>query len=178
MTNCLFYGIATSIVSFVYTLILYFLGFHGEKMEQGQFLGWGGLIIFIIGLILSIRAARAEKLEEGKEFGFGNGFGAGFLTALVIGLMSALLGWIYGSYINPDMADYAWALQEQKFVEKGMSDEQIAQIEQMSRNMMTPTAQAVFGFVGSLIMGLVFSLIIPIFTRGKPDEEGEVEALN
>jgi len=178
MTNCIFYGIATSVVSFAYTLILYFLGFHSDKMEQGQLLGWGGMIIFVVGLVLSIRAARADKLEEGKEFTYGSGFGTGFLTALVIGVMSAVLGYVYGAYINPDMADYAWALQESKLVEQGMSDEQIQQVEGITRNMMTPGAQAIFALVGSLVMGLFFALIIAIFTRGKPEEEVEAEIVS
>jgi len=97
MTNCIFYGVAISIVSFIYTLILYFLGFHGEKMEQGQWLGWGGLVIFIIGLVLSVRAARAEKLEDGKDYTYANGLGTGFLTAVVVAVMSAILAFVYGS---------------------------------------------------------------------------------
>ncbi len=174
MTNCIFFGIATSVVSFIYTLVLYFLGFHGEKMEQGQILGWGGLVIFIVGLVLSIRAARAEKLEDGKAFTYGNGFGTGFLTAVFVGIMGSILGYLYGSYINPEMSDYAWAMQEQQMIEKGMSDEQIEQVEGMTRKMMSPGAQAIFAVVGSLFMGAIFSLIIAIFTRGKPEETADV----
>ena len=171
MSNCFFYAFATSVVSFIYTLILFFLGFHGEKMEQGQLLAWGGLVILAVGLFLAVRAAKAEKVEAGEGFSYGNGFSTAFLTSVFVAVFSAILAFVYASYINPEMADHAWRIQEQAMIEQGMSDEQIGQVEGFTRTIMKPGLQAVFGFFGSLVTGLILSLIIAIFTRKKVEDD-------
>ena len=170
MTNYIFYGLVTSAASFVYTLVLYFLGYHGEKMEQGALLGWLGMVILIIGLILSIKEAKKDALEESKAFGYGGAFKAGFLTTVFIALGSLVFTYIYFAFINTDMADYVIAQQQQEMIEQGQPDEVIEQVEGATRTMMQPGIQAVIGLFGSLLMGTILSLILAIFLKQKPGE--------
>lgn len=170
MTNYIFYGLVTSAVSFGYTLILYFMGYHGEKMEEGQLLGYLGLVIMIVGMVLSVREAKKDSFEESMDFTYGKVFKAGFITVIFIGLGSAIFGYIYATYINPEMSDYVIQMQQDKMIEQGSPAEVLEQVERMTRVMLQPHIQALIAFVSSLFLGLFFSLILGIFMRGNVPE--------
>jgi hypothetical protein len=172
--NYLFYGLVTSVASFLYSVILYFLGFQTEKLEQGAALGWISLLIFIGGLIWAMASARSEAQEEGKAFGYGSSFKAGILTSLFIGLTGMVLTFVHFNFIAVDYVDYAIEQQEVKMAEQGMADEQIEQASGFTRTFMQPWVMAVIGFISSLFFGLIFSLILAIFIRSKETVQQEV----
>ncbi|MCG8525126.1 MAG: DUF4199 domain-containing protein [Opitutales bacterium] len=175
MTNYIFYGLIIAVVNFVYTLILYFLGFHGEKMAQGQALGYVGILIGVIGLFLAIRECRKDVLEEPRDFTWGSGFKVSFMTNLFASIGGAIFTFIYMSYINPEFVDAIVNMQADKMIEKGAAEEMLQQMEKGTRMMLKPIPYSIMAFVGSIFFGTILSLIIPLFTRKKA--EGQAEAV-
>jgi len=176
MTNYIFYGLVISVINFAYTLILYLMGFHGEKFEQGTWLGYFGILITIFGLYFAVRESRKEVLEIPRDFTYGSGFKASFLTVIFIAIGAAIFTYIYGAYINPEMVDHVIEIQKQKMIEQGRPDEMIQGMENATRGMMKPPFQALFGFFGTIFTGLIISLILPIFTRQKAEKSVAAEA--
>lgn len=176
MTNHLFYGLATAVVSFVFTLVMYFLGFHGENFEQGQTFGYFGLVIMIVGLVLSMLATRTDVLEIPKDYSYVRAVGAGLMTSIFIGIFSGILGFIYISYINPDMVEYVVAFQQEMAMEKGAPEEALNQIEQGTRMFMNPLFYSLFTLVSSVFFGILFSVIIAIFVKRKQEDQPVVAA--
>ena len=174
MVNYIFYGLVTSAVSFGYSLLLYALGYHGEKIEQAALLGSFSYVIIIIGLILGIREARKEVLEESKVFSYGSGFKAGSLISVFMAIGNAVFSYIYIAFINPSMVDAMIEFQGQKMIEKGVAQEQIAAMENMSRTMSQPPIQALSALIGTIIIGILLTLIIAIFMRTRREAAAEL----
>jgi hypothetical protein len=172
--NYLFYGLVISVASFLYGVLLYFLGFQTEKMEQGAALGWLSFVIFIGGLIWAMMSSRTEAKEEGKEFGYGASFKAGALTAVFVALFSVVLSFVHFSFIATDYVDYVIDAQGVQMEEQGMSSEQIEQAAEYTRMFMQPWAMALIGGVMSIFTGLFFALILAIFIRSKETVQQEV----
>jgi len=176
MMNYIYYGLLTAVANFAFTLILYFMGFHGEKLEQGSLIGYLGIVITVAGLYLAIRESRKEVLEVPRDFTWGSGFKASFLTVVFLSIGAAITTYIYAAYINPDMVEYVIDMQADKMIEQGHPEEVIQQMESGTRAFMKPPLQALFAFIGTIFTGLILSLIIPIFTRQKAEEAASAEA--
>jgi hypothetical protein len=165
MTNHLFYGLVTSAVGFAYTLVLFFTGYHTEKLDQCAAFGWFGLLIVAGGLVYSLRAARSEAIEEQKTFSYGNRFVVLLMTTLFLSMGSAFFSYLYSAYVNTDMVDYVVAMQQQQLVDQGQPQEVIDQAEQMARMMSTPPFQAAMSFFGTIFLGVFMSLILAAFFK-------------
>jgi hypothetical protein len=165
MTNHLFYGLVTSAIGFAYTLVLYFSGYHTDKLEQGAALAWLGLVIVIGGLVYSLRAARGDAIEEKKAFSYSHRFVVLLMTTLFLSMGAAFFSYLYSAYVNTDMVEYVVAMQQQTLVEQGQPQEIIEQAEQMARMMSKPPFQAAMSFFGTLFLGLFLSLILAAFFK-------------
>jgi hypothetical protein len=174
MTNYIFYGLVTSAVSFGYTMLLYSLGYHGEKIDQATLFSNLGLIITVVGLILSIREARKERLEESQAFTYGSVFKAGFMTSVFMSMGAAIFSYIYIAYINPDMTDALVNMQREKMIEQGNPEEMIVQAENMVHIMTQPHIQAVMAIFGTILIGILITLILGIFMRASRSEKAVV----
>ena len=168
MVNCIFYGLVTSVVMFGYTLLLYALGYHGEKIDQAMIPGLLSNVIFIGGLVLGIREARKEAQEEYKVFTYGAAFKTGALISVFMAIGGAVFSYIYSAFVNPGMADILMNNQYNKMLESGMPQEQIMRIQESSRVWFEPQFQAISALIGTIIIGILLTLIIAIFMRVRP----------
>ena len=171
MIGCLFYGFLTSVIGFGYTLILYALGYHGEKIGEAGLYEWLGHVIIIIGLILAIRKARKKALEDDGSFSYGHAFMVGFATAVVVAVGSTVFTYIYAKFINPGMVDAIINLQRKEMRELGVAQEQISAAAKVVKMGLSPLAQAFSAFVGTIFLGIFSSLILGIVFRNYKENE-------
>lgn len=169
MVNYIFYGLVTSVVCFGYSLLLYALGYHGEKLDQAMIPGLFTYVIMIGGLVLGIRETRKDVVEESGVFSYGGGVKAGTLISVFMGIGSAVFSYIYIAFINPGMVDFMIDLQKTKMIDKGISPEQIAAMEGGTRMMSQPLIQGVSALIGTIFIGVLLSLIIAIFMRAQKE---------
>jgi len=86
------------------------------------------------------------------------------LTALIIGLITALWTIVLYNFIDPGIADVVMQAQTEGMEEAGMSDDDIERAMAMTSKFMTAPAMAlmglgiyaVLGFIASLIAGAVY----------------------
>ncbi|QKJ29607.1 DUF4199 domain-containing protein [Mucilaginibacter mali] len=137
-------------VSIVLTFTFQFL-----NVDQTSPIKYVSFIPFIAFLVL----AQTEYKQQLKGFiTYGEAFSAGFRYALFAGLILGVFMYIYLGFINPNMLVQAMEAQHDKYVEAGMSDEQIEKATAMGTKY-----GAIFGAfgaaVGSAISGVIVSLI-------------------
>jgi len=81
-------------------------------------------------------------------------------------VISAVWGYVFFGFIEPGLIDTMLEMQkEQMMDQQGMSASDVEQGMSMVKWMFTPGMFAVFGLLGSLIAGSIFSLIIAPFMK-------------
>jgi small-conductance mechanosensitive channel len=168
------YGALTGLVSIVIGLLSYLAGFSDPSKQQGA-MGWINMLIsygvMIGGLVLAVRKHRDQEL--GGYITFGRAFGVGFLTMLVLGLISAVWTYVFFNFIATDMLELVKQSSIDRMVEKqGMSVDQAeaAMNNPVTKSMMNPAAFTGFAFVGILFIGAIFALIVAAIMRKSPPE--------
>jgi len=168
------YGALTGLVSIVIGLVSYLAGLSDPAKQQGA-MGWINQLIsygvMIGGLVLAVRKHRDQELSG--YITFGRAFGVGFLTMLVLGLISAVWAYVFFSFIAPDMLELIQQASIDRMVEKqGMSVDQAeaAMNNPVTKSLMNPVAFTGFALVGILFMGAIFALIVAAIMRKSPPE--------
>lgn len=151
------WGIIIGICSVVFSTLIMVLGMVGN-----QAIGFVAYIIIGIGVFM---AMNAYKKENNGFMSYGQGLGIGALMAAVSGLLSSAYSFVYMKFIDPSVMDQIFKKAEADMEKKGLSPEQIDQAMEMSKVFMSPGAMFVWGVVGSILLGFVFSLIIAAFVK-------------
>jgi hypothetical protein len=160
MKTPLTYGALSAAITAAITLLLFFLGYHSpEKLGTAQAIGTVvGVVASILAIVLGMRARRAE-LPPHEAFTYGRALGVGILVALFGGLFGALFQALYTTVINTGFNDTLIAYQTGKWEAAGMSAEQIEGAEKITRLMLNPALQVLFGLLFSALWGTIVSLI-------------------
>ncbi len=157
--NGLIWGLIIGFAGIIYSVILY-------MMDQflNPNLGYAGLLISLVLLILGIRSFR-DKIRDGI-LPFGPAFGFGVVAFIVSGIIGTIFGYIMWTVIDPDLLIKMQEMQMEKMLEKGVPEEAIEQAMGVTSKFMKPGIMAVFGFLGSVFMGTIISIIVAaIFKR-------------
>jgi hypothetical protein len=157
------YGVIAAVIGIVYFVALTTMG---VDINQGVW-SWFRYVITIAIIVL------AHKYYKDNTNGFMS-YGQGVSISMWIGLVSAVIGsvftYIYVKFIDTAFIETMKQKQMEAMEEKGMSEDQIDQAMQIAGMFMTPEAifalGLVFGFLGTLVVGLIVS----IFTQKKAPE--------
>lgn len=101
-----------------------------------------------------------------------NGYGAQVWAGVLISIVGAVL--IFGAsllltkVLVPTYVDDLLGMQQQMLQQMNLSEEQIAKMMADAKMRLTPTSQAFQGVIGTVVVGLVISLIAAIWLRRKP----------
>jgi Protein of unknown function (DUF4199) len=135
--------------------------------------GIGGLsyVLIVGGLILAMREFRTAN---GGFMTFGQGMSIGALVAAVSGLLSSLYSVFYTSVIDPGLMGRVMEQTRSQFEEQGkLTDEQIEQTMEIMKIFQNPAFQIFAGVFGSIIIGLLLSLIVSaVMRRQNPNPLG------
>jgi len=74
---------------------------------------------------------------------------------------------IFTSYVFPEYFEDIRAMTTQQLRTGGLSEEQIQTAVGLQSSTQTPFIQAIFGVIGTIVTGLVASLVIAIWVRKK-----------
>ncbi|MBL0340530.1 MAG: DUF4199 domain-containing protein [Bacteroidetes bacterium] len=156
MSTSVKYGLILGGVLAALPLIFYSLGL--EKNETLQNISmYFNIVLMAVIIFLGIKEFRDKS---GNGFiTFGKGFSMGMVISIVGGAISAVFSYLYFTVINPGMVTYIRMMQEQKMIEKGMSESEVEKMADTMAMWSTPTMMASFSLVGMIIMGLVITLI-------------------
>lgn len=158
------YGLLVGLASTIYSFVL-----NMTHLEQSA-VKWLSLGILGAGIVL---AQQLYKRSNSGFIGFGDGLGIGMIISAVSGVISAVFSYIYLSFIDPEMIGRIMEKARTDMENRGnLSDEQIEQGMQMTTKFMTAPVMSLMVLVGSLLLGLLLSLVISaIIKNPKPEFE-------
>ncbi|MGI4885451.1 MAG: DUF4199 domain-containing protein [Janthinobacterium lividum] len=159
------YGLLTGLVSILFSFALF-----ATDQQGNSAIGLLGFVILIAGIVL---AHRAFKQANAGYLAYGQGVGIGTMLAAVSGVLSTAFSYVYREFIDPDMSARVLDQARAKLEAAGtMSEAQINQALSMSTKFTTGPIGLVFGVVGSILFGVIFSLVIAAITKN-PEPEFE-----
>jgi zinc transporter ZupT len=154
------YGILTGLAMMVFSLILFLAGVDMHS-------SWNliGYVLFVAGLYWGMVSIREKQL--GGVMSYGKAFGTGFWVTLFAAVLLGIYAFFYLKYINPSVLANKLAEVQNKILttNPNISDADLQKALNMVKMVSTPAVSAVIGFVGYIISGTIFSLIIAIFAK-------------
>ena len=152
------WGLITGIMLVVYSIILYTFNLTTNKALSLIIYG-----ILIGGLILGMREYRANN---GGYMTYGEGMGLGALLSAIAGLLSSAFTVFYTQIIDPGFQErMIGQVRDQMEGQGQLSDEQIDKAIELMQKFQSPGLQFLFGLLGTILIGVVLSLIIAAFIR-------------
>ncbi len=147
------YAIITALAMFIFSIILYL-----TNMYLNQSISWLSYAIMLAGLIFAVKDRRDKDLEG--YISFGEAFKTGFLFCIVTGAIGTVFSLLMMKFIAPEMITEILKKAESDMINNGMPDEQIKMAMEYTRRFTTPIWIAIWGLVGSAVIGAILSLIV------------------
>ena len=153
-------GILIGVLCGLWTFVMGFTGWYKDLVMHRAF--FFVILIEIGGLIWGLRKTAAQgRTYLGQIV-------AGTLMAVVAGVVIICSSLLFTMVAFPDYFTELEAVQRQILQSQGRSAAEIDQTVSASAAMNTPMGQAIGGFIGTLVTGIIASAIIAIFVRRKP----------
>jgi hypothetical protein len=166
--HALSYGIYTSVVLIILSLIYYVLDIYMERWPA--FISYAALLG---GVVLSSLHYRTKRM--GGFITYGQSFSAGFFAGLYAAIIVGIFSYIFIYFMGEDYMDVLIQKAEESALEKNpnMSDDEYDMTMKFTRWLMQPWVMAILGMLSFAFYSLVFSLIASIFIkRPNPDAAG------
>jgi hypothetical protein len=151
-------GILIGVLCTIWMYVMGFTGWYRDPQLAGAF--FLVVLIEIGGLVWGLRRTAAEGRTYGSQVV------AGTLMAVVAGVIIIAASLIFTTIAFPDYFEEIAAGQRQVLEAQGRP---AAEIEEAVRGTLetTPMAQAMTGFIGTLITGIIASAVIALFIRAR-----------
>jgi hypothetical protein len=152
------WGLILGLALVIYSAILYF----SDNMFNKS-LSYFSYLIIVIGLFLGIKAYRDNFL--GGYITYGQTIGAGIIISLYASIISAVFTILLYKFIDPDLSQKLFAFTEQQMLDKGTPEDQVEMAMKITEKFLNPYFMAGFAILGSVVVGLIISLIEGIFLK-------------
>jgi signal transduction histidine kinase len=153
-------GVVLGVLVVLWTFVMGWTGWYKDPAKLNLF--YCVIPIQIAVLVWALRRTAAE----GR--GFGGQVGAGLVISLIAGVFAAIGSVIFTGVAFPNYFQELASIQERMLREAGSSEAEIRrQLASAAQTYNTPM-NALFGFIGTMITGLLVSMVIAIFVRARP----------
>jgi len=154
------YGLILAAAVIVYDLILYLL-----DLKTNAWLPFLSYVIMVVGAFMAQTSFRNKHMDGYCTYG--QIFKVGLLTFVFVSIVMAIYTYLYYAAINPGALQEEMDLTEQKMLERGSSDMDVEQTVEFLSMMQKPWLKAIFA-LGTIIVGLIITLITSIFVKKEP----------
>jgi hypothetical protein len=152
-------GLLIGVLCGLWTFVMGFTGWYKDPVMLRAF--FLVILIEIGGLIWGLR----KTATEGRTY-FGQ-IVAGTLMAVVAGVVIICSSLLFTMVAFPDYFTELERVQRQMLQSEGRTAAEIDQIVGAGSGMNTPMGQAIGGFLGTLVTGILASAVIAVFVRRK-----------
>ncbi|WP_258176726.1 DUF4199 domain-containing protein [Marinilabilia salmonicolor] len=122
-----------------------------------------------IGFI-HISMVRYRQNYLGGLLGYGQGVWLGTRMGMLAGIILGAWMFLYMKVINPGYTDELIVQMQESYLSMGMSENEVAQMEDLFSLVANPALMITSGVFGAGFTALLFSLIIAIFQRRRPQD--------
>ena len=166
MVTTILFGLYSAAVAIAITLIGYFTG-----LDKNSVFNWLPYISLPFFIFFLWRAMEERKHEDyGGTISYGQCLGTGVLVGIFAGIAVGIFMYVYSTAINPGMIDTIVQKQADAMRARNMTPDQIQRAQSYSKMFTSPPVMAAWSLLGDIFMATIFSLIIAMFARTKPDE--------
>lgn len=151
-------GVIMALIGIAYSLVIYFLDLTLNKAQ-----GWVFMLIQIVILYFLLKSYR-DNYRYGT-ISFSQGLGAGMIIFVYYAIIIAVFSYILYAWIDPDLIDKQLAFAEEQMLEKGIPAEAVEAGMKVQAKLLKPPVMALLSIFGSMIQGLIMSLIVAAFVR-------------
>ena len=156
------YGMLTGLVSILFS---FGLNIMHQESSPARYISFA---ILIGGIVL---AMNAFKQQNQGFMSYGQGLGIGTVLSAVVGLISGIFTYVYMTFIDTEiMGRITEKMRTDMEARGGMTDEQIDQAIAMSGKFMNGPFMLVFALLGSILIGVLLSLVISAFIKNAQPE--------
>lgn len=156
------YGMLTGLVSILFS---FGLNIMHQESSPARYISFA---ILIGGIVF---AMNAFKQQNQGFMSYGQGLGIGTVLSAVVGLMSGIFTYVYMTFIDTEiMGRITEKMRTDMEARGGMTDEQIDQAIAMSGKFMNGPFMLVFALLGSILIGVLLSLVISAFIKNAQPE--------
>lgn len=153
-------GILIGVLCAVWTFVMGFTGWYKDPQLMAAF--FLVIPIEVAGLIWGLRRTAAQGRNYGGQVI------AGTLMSVVAGVIIICSSLVFTTMVFPEYFREIEAANRQMLQAAGKSAADIEATIQGNAASATPMGQAMAGFIGTFITGILASAIIAIFVRRKP----------
>lgn len=158
------WGLITAILIIIYTVILYM-----TSLFKNPSLSWISFLLLLLGIFMALK--EFKTLNDGF-MSFSEGLGVGTLLSAVAGLVGSIFNYVYINFIDTTIMQQMSDLQREQLEANGMSSEQIEQAMEIASKFTSPGIVFLFGIIGYILFGFVFSLIVSAIVKNSKPEIG------
>jgi len=153
-------GLAIGVLCAMWTFVMGFTGWYKDPVMLRLF--FVVIAIEIGGLFWGLR----RTAQEGRTYG--GQVVAGTLMAVIAGVIVICSSLLFTMVAFPEYFTELEAVQRQTLAAQGKSAAEIEQSIAAGRVSATPMANAMGGFIGTLVTGILVSAVLAIWIRGRP----------
>ena len=161
VNNGVFLGITSVLVS----VIVYATGNHLTQHWSISLIS----IALVIGFVLY--GIKQFKQANGGFMSWGQGVKIGVGIAVLAGLIGAIYQYVFMTIIEPDFMTQMMEIQNQKFSDGGMTEEQIEAANEMGKSFRSPLMIMAVSIIGSAILGFIISAITSAIMKKTEEEQ-------
>lgn len=159
--KAMFWGFVIALASMLSTTVYYSTD---NMMAKSQ--SWVDMGIFVVGIIVCA-ILYTQSIGEKDEFSYSRALGLGVATSLFASLILAVFTFVLYKYIDPNLISEMLSNAQDKLLESGMDEDIIEKQIELQTKFMTPAIMSVSAIFGTVIKGLIISLITSIFMKKK-----------
>jgi hypothetical protein len=152
-------GIVLGVLVGAWTFVMGFTGWYKDPVLLNMF--WAVIVIQIVLLLWALRQTASAGARYGAQVWNGT------LLSLVGGVIIFASSLIFTTVFFPQYFDELRQIQSQMLKQAGQSDAEIKAVLDAGAATATPFYQGLFGFIGTVVTGVVVSAVAGAFLRRK-----------
>ena len=158
-------GVILGVAMVLFSLVMYATGNHLEPH-------WSSSVVTGL-LFVGIIVFGIKKYKEANDslLSWGKGVKIGVGIAILAGLINVIYSYIFMNFIEPDFMSQMMEIQNQAFLDQGMTEEQIEVANEMSEKFQSPGIVAAMGIIMYAIGGFVVSAIGAAIMKKSEEEQ-------
>ena len=159
------YGLYLGILSILVNLVAYATGNHLPPH-------WSvGVLSMIVMVVLIIMGIKKFKTDNGGFMSWGQAVKIGVGMTIISALFSIVYNQLFINFIEPDHMQQLMAIQEQTWVDQGLSSDQIEGAKSMMEKFQGPLISSAIGIVVAAFISFIISAIAGAIMKQNVDEQ-------
>jgi len=158
-------GLYLGIISVLLSLVVYATGNHLQPHWSVSLIGVALMIAFII------MGMKKFKADNGGFMSWGQAVKIGVGLTVVSTVIVIAYNLIFMNFIEPEFMSQVGALQEQTWVDQGMSSEEIDAAKSMMEKFQGPVISSAFGLLMAAFISFIISAIAGAVMKQNAEEQ-------